>query len=250
MDFLEMVEKRVKEENAFQTLQFFSLFYRRCPKPGMQPLYLRCFSRQKALKFWPFKCSYKGGVSLSKVILLMPETTMKMKCFIALAALAIGTATVAKADQISINGSDNTTATSIIFSPTTANIGGVSTGIFAPFGDCIACVTMVTPLTFSPFTNPTELFSATEGGNTIQVWLTSVAVDTTMGLALSGADYTIINGGPQVVGTYLLTTQTGTGVTFSETSTAPTPTPEPSSIALFGTGMLAAAGVIRRRLVK
>jgi len=29
-----------------------------------------------------------------------------------------------------------------------------------------------------------------------------------------------------------------------------TPTPEPSSIALFGTGMLAAAGVVRRRLVK
>lgn len=172
---------------------------------------------------------------------------MKMKFFIALAALAIGTATVAKADQISINGSDSVTATSIIFSPSTANIGGTSTGIFAPFGDCTGCVTMVTPLTFSPFTNPTELFTATEGGNTIAVWLTSATVNTSMGLALAGNDYTVINGGPQVAGTYLLTTQTGSGVTFSETSTA-TPTPEPSSIALFGTGVLAAAGLVRRRL--
>jgi hypothetical protein len=231
-------------------LRYFSLCDINVYQSRLQLVYFVNYLAKIFATFLAIQMLLRGReTSPSEFILLMPETNMKMKCIMALAALAIGTATVAKADQISINGSDNVTATSIIFSPSTANIGGVSTGIFSAFGACTGCVTMVTPLTFSPFTSPTELFTATEGGNTIAVWLTSAVVNTSMGLALSGTDYTVINGGPQVVGTYLLTTQTGSGVTFSETSTT-TPTPEPSSIALFGTGILAAAGIVRRRLVK
>ncbi|MEO6981979.1 MAG: hypothetical protein ABI072_02560, partial [Edaphobacter sp.] len=70
-----------------------------------------------------------------------------------LAALALGCFSTAKADSISITGSDTYTNTTITFTGP-ASVAGTPTGIFAGFASpCYGCVTMASSLTYagSPF---------------------------------------------------------------------------------------------------
>jgi hypothetical protein len=176
---------------------------------------------------------------------------MNLKNIALLTALVIGSASVARADSIlSIGGNDvyDTTADTISFT-SVASVGGTSTGIFAGFPDCTACVSMIPVLNYGAgFVPGTELFVANEGGNTATVYLdTAVLSDN---ITLSGADEIVLTGlnAGTYFGSYELTTQFGgdgvSNVTFSATTAV---SPEPASLALFGTGLLGIVGIARRK---
>ena len=168
-----------------------------------------------------------------------------------LSALVLGTTAFAKADTLSITGSDTYTSTTITFT-SLGSIGGASTGIFSAFLPCNQCVTMTPSLTYAGYTGtfaPQQIFSATDGGNIATLTLNDItsATDT---VAVLG-DATVVVNGASYLGTLKLTTQEGedgSNVTFSATTKVPTAAaPEPSSFLLLGTGLLSAAGIARRK---
>jgi hypothetical protein len=181
---------------------------------------------------------------------------MNFRNVIALAVLAIGTASFAKADVISIAGSDTYTTTGTPVTGVTINfdslagIGGTSTGIFSGFTSCFQCVTMAPTLTYSAGSvfAPLQLFTISENGKTATVTLNSI-ISVTNNVEIMGNATFVING-VTTLGTLDLTTQGGgqgvNNVTFSATSVT-SPVPEPASLALFGTGLLGMVGVIRRK---
>lgn len=176
-----------------------------------------------------------------------------MKRILLAAAATIGLAAAAHAgpiatgSQLSLNGSDTYTATSISFT-NPANIGGES-GSFTVLSNCTGCVTMsnFTTATSTPFT----LYSATEGAISTSLSVLTDNFNFTPGtvpqLTVSGHGILSLTGFTPTAGDYVITTQGPTGpaiVTFSVTSVA---TPEPASLGLLGVGLLGLGLVSARK---
>lgn len=175
-----------------------------------------------------------------------------------LTALVMATATLAKADQISITGNDsyNTTTQTLTFTGL-GNVGGTS-GIFNYLSSCTGCVNLGgIPLNYGSFVGPYDLFAVHEGPSGLGVVLNSITTvsDSTMlginSLTIAGAATLNLNNNgvlSSTPGVLVLTTQGPDGaevnVTFSATTT---PVPEPASLALFGSGLLGIVGLARRR---
>ena len=159
---------------------------------------------------------------------------------------------------VSINGSD-TYSNSIINFLGSGNIGGMSTGTLSNFGDCIGCVAMSSfNYTTAGFSNPTDVFTATEGGNTFSLVLTSIldsGIDSLGNLTIRGLGLLSETGFDDTSGTFQLTSQGGNAgkneVTFSATTVgaAISSVPEPGTLLLFATGMMG-LGYLGLRKVK
>lgn len=176
-----------------------------------------------------------------------------LKVLLAMTAVLTISTSVAKADTLNINGSDQYTqdGTITLFNP--ATVGQGSTGVFSAF---------TAGQTFN--INPNGSFTVTENGETANFAVTTVISDTVSPGAFPGSTDLSVNGmglftfSGLITGTsvadYSLTSQSLNGVnqptTFSASLRTPpviAATPEPGSLVLLGTGALSSAGMLLRR---
>ena len=172
---------------------------------------------------------------------------------------------------IGLLGTDSFTSSSVTFTNPAYVFGGpgANTGSFSVLSDLTPVTMLPTlgggPVSYSPGFNvipsgysPLEFFTVTSsGGTTFAFWMTdydaTYSVDTTgctnaTCLSISGDGFFTGTGYDQTPGTFTFTSQLTDGQSSTTFSASTIATPEPSSIALLGTGMLAAAGALRRRL--
>jgi hypothetical protein len=125
------------------------------------------------------------------------------------------------------------------------------TGAYVALGTCVSCVTVNTPLEYSPFTNLANLFVAQNNGITATVSLTSqVDPPSVVGNDLSLNDTAVLTltGFAPTAGTLEMTVNQATGVasgSFSSTVQG-VPAGEPLGLAVLGVGLLG-LGMVRAR---
>ena len=167
-------------------------------------------------------------------------------------ATAAQAAPIAAGSLISFSDGANYNSTSITFINGNANIPATTaSGSFAAaFGaGCTGCATF-NNFTYSPFTSPTTIYTATLGGVSTSFSLVTLSTVNNSGgfLDLGGTGTLTLTGFDPTPGTFFLSAQgpQSMNVSFSATSIA-SAVPEPMSLALLGGGLLGVSVLARRR---
>ena len=180
-----------------------------------------------------------------------------MKALIAAtAALALSAASayalpsIGAGDTLNVVGNATFDGVNVTFAASANLVTG--TGAYAGLGTCVSCVTVNTPLEYSPFTHLSNLFVASNNGLVATVSLTSqVDPPSVVGNDLSLNDDALLTltGFAPTLGTLELTVNQATGIasgSFSATAQG-AELPEPASLAVLGAGVLGLAAARRRR---
>lgn len=165
------------------------------------------------------------------------------------ASTAFALPLIGAGDTLNVVGNATFSGTQAHFAATGNLVSG--TGAYTALGTCVGCVAINTPLDFSPFTNLSNLFVASNNGVTATVSLTSqVDPPSIVGNDLSLNDIALLTltGFAPTLGNLEITINQATGIasgSFSATAQG-TNVPEPAGLALMGVGMLGLAAVRRR----
>jgi hypothetical protein len=157
--------------------------------------------------------------------------------------------------QFSVTGSSvQDTGTQLIFVPNSINVGaaGTLTGSFPALLTPGETGTITTPINYAAYVPGSASLVFGSGSNLLTFTLNSIvnnSISNFGNFTGTGLITTAIAGYDPTMANILFSTQANGTVTFSATAMAtPSAVPEPSTLLLLSTGLIGAAGAIKRKL--